>query len=60
MKEDLKSVISALANFKFTLRSATSTSIYQKAAPGTVLVVAPEIGIGSRFVIDRQKKARRN
>lgn len=54
MKEDLKSVIKALANFKFTLRSATSTDIYQNAAPATVLVFSPEVGIGSGFVVNRQ------
>jgi hypothetical protein len=35
MGDDLKNKISALTNFKFTLRSPSSTQIYQNAVPGT-------------------------
>ena len=55
MKEDLKSIINDLANFQFTLRSPTSSEIYQKAAPATVIVYAPEIAWGSGFVVNKQK-----
>lgn len=55
MEKDIKAIIKNLSNYKFTLRSARSTEIYNNAVKSTVLIVAPEIGSGAGFVIDESK-----
>lgn len=55
MEKDIKSILGELANFRFSLRSATSTEIYKSGVHSTVLIVAPKIGSGAGFVIDRTK-----
>lgn len=56
MEKSIKEVINELAYFRFTLRSATSTNIYQNSVPATVLIVAPVAeAIGAGFVIDKSK-----
>ncbi len=54
-KQNLKNTIKSLSNYKFTLRSAKSTEVYQNAVHATVLIIAPNIGSGAGFVIDRTK-----
>jgi S1-C subfamily serine protease len=51
--KDLKSIVNALSTYHFTLRSPKSTEVYQKAVHSTVLIVAPDIGSGAGFVIDK-------
>ena len=52
-KKNIKGIVGDLASYKFTLRSAKSSEIYQNAVNATVLVVTPEIGSGAGFVIDK-------
>jgi S1-C subfamily serine protease len=52
-KQNIKGIVGELASYKFTLRSAKSSEIYQNAVNATVLVVTPEIGSGAGFVIDK-------
>jgi len=51
---NLKSILENLASFKLTLRSAKNIQIYQNAVRSIVLVVAPEIGSGAGFIINKK------
>ena len=54
-KKDLKELVGELSTYRFTLRSAKSSEIYQKAVYATALIVAPDIGSGSGFMVDKQR-----
>ena len=54
-KMNLPSIIKQLSTYHFNLRSPRSTEVYKKAVYSTVLVVAPDIGSGAGFVIDKAK-----